>query len=148
MLVLAELYWNLKDILNIGGYYSNSQKNNDDSYLFIKNGDGRFGRSNQLLSVSYKDFSVDTLYDHSTAEKKIPGFGTFTHINRSSDGMYWLTTYGEGFTRYDISTGNIKHYGINNGLPNSYLYCIFEDKSGYLWMSSNYGIIRFNPRTN
>ena len=138
---------NLKDVFNIGGYYFNSNKNNADSYLFIKNGGGRFGRAHQLLSVSYKDFSVDTLYDDLTAEKKIPGFGTFTHINQSSDGMYWLTTYGEGFTRYDMSTGDIKHYGINDGLPNSYLYCIFEDKSGYLWMSSNYGIIRFDPKS-
>jgi len=139
---------NLKDIFNIGGYYSESQENIDsDSYLFIKNAPGRFGRALQLLSISHKDFSVDTLYDHSTAEKKIPGFGTFTHINQSSDGMYWLTTYGEGFTRFDISTGEFNHYGINNGLPNSYLYCIYEDKSGYLWMSSNYGIIRFDPKT-
>ena len=48
--------------------------------------------------------------------------------------------------KFDITSREFEHYGINDGLPNSYLYCIYEDESGYLWMSSNFGIIRFDPK--
>jgi ligand-binding sensor domain-containing protein len=107
---------NLKDLYNIGGRgYRNKGNLNNDSYLFIKEGSTRIGRSTQLLSVSYENFKIDTIYDHTTADKKIPGFGALTHINQSKDGMYWLTTYGEGFTRFDITTGDFNHYGINDG---------------------------------
>ena len=139
---------NLKDLFNIGGRgYRHKTNVKNNSYLFVKEGNTRIGRSRQLLSVSYENFKIDTIYDHVTADKKIPGFGAVTHINQSKDGMYWLTTYGEGFSRFDISSGEFIHYGINDGLPNSYIYCIYEDQSGYMWMSSNYGIIRFDPKT-
>ena len=138
---------NLKDVKNIGGYDRKNKSNLiDDFYLFVKYASTRARASEQLLSVSHKNFKVDTLYDHSKAEKKIPGFGSITDINQSRDGIYWFTTYGEGFTRFDLSTREFEHFGIKDGLPNSYLYCIYEDNAGYMWMSSNFGIIRFDPK--
>ncbi|MEL1229676.1 MAG: SpoIIE family protein phosphatase [Candidatus Neomarinimicrobiota bacterium] len=139
---------NLKDVINIGGY-GNRYKNNRDNdfYLFVKFGSVNTRLREQLLSVNHRNFKVDTLYDHGKAERKIPGFDAITHINQSKDGKYWFTTYGEGFTKFDITSREFEHYGINDGLPNSYLYCIYEDESGYLWMSSNFGIIRFDPKS-
>ena len=125
--------------------YKNKLIDND-FYLFVKYASTIARAREQLLSVNHKNFKVDTLYDHSKAERKIPGFGSITHINQSKDGLYWFTTYGEGFTKFDLSTREFEHFGIKDGLPNSYLYCIYEDESGYMWMSSNFGIIRFDPK--
>ena len=143
----SEKKGNLKDVKNISGYDQKHKSNfTDDFYLLVKNGSTSGRSREQLLLVSHENFKVDTLYDHSKAEKKIPGFDAITHINQTKDGMYWFTTYGEGFTRFDLSTREFEHYGIKDGLPNSYLYCVYEDKAGYLWMSSNFGIIRFDPK--
>ena len=139
---------NLKDLSNINGIGTHHYSNIDDNfYITIKNSTTNFGGSEQLLLVSHDNFKVDTVYDHSTSKEKIPGFGSITHINQSKNGLYWLTTYGEGFSSFDMVTKEINHFGINDGLPNSYIYCIYEDQSGYMWMSSNYGIIRFDPKT-
>ncbi|MFL3015820.1 MAG: SpoIIE family protein phosphatase [Candidatus Neomarinimicrobiota bacterium] len=139
---------NLKDLSNINGIGTHHYSNVDDSfYITIKNSTTNFGGSEQLLLVSHDNFKVDTVYDHNTSKEKIPGFGSVTHINQSKNGLYWLTTYGEGFSSFNMVTKEVNHFGINDGLPNSHLYCIYEDKSGYLWMSSNYGIIRFDPKT-
>ena len=36
----------------------------------------------------------------------------------------------------------------SEGIPSTYLYDIFKDNDNKLWISSNYGIIRYNPQTN
>lgn len=37
-----------------------------------------------------------------------------------------------------------QHFGIEDGLPSSYLYDLAQDKEGYLWISSEGGLCRFN----
>ena len=57
---------NLKDVKNIAGYDRKIKSNlSDDFYLFVKYASTRARASEQLLSVSRKNFKVDTLYDHS-----------------------------------------------------------------------------------
>ena len=135
---------NLKDVINIDNPIESKNK---EFFIFKKSWNETLGITNQLLRVSHHDLKVDTLYDHRTAEKKIPGFGSTTHIYEASDGHFWITTYGEGITKIDISTGDIIHYGVKAGLPNSYIYAAYEDNTGDMWMPSNYGILKFNPET-
>ncbi|NVO04337.1 MAG: histidine kinase, partial [Bacteroidetes bacterium] len=44
-------------------------------------------------------------------------------------------------------TGEIKVYTEKEGLSNNIVYNIFEDKSGNLWVSTNFGLSQFNPKT-
>jgi len=65
---------NLKDVKNIGGYDRKNKSNfSDDFYLFVKYASTRARASEQLLLVSQENFKVDTLYDHSKAEKRFQG---------------------------------------------------------------------------
>ncbi|MAE80635.1 MAG: hypothetical protein CL695_03515, partial [Chloroflexi bacterium] len=140
---VAKKHKSMKGVINIQG---NTQSKDGKFFLFYKSWDRELGVKDQLLKVSNTSFKVDTLYDHETALKKIPGFdGSITSLYEASDGAFWITTYGEGITRYNINTGNFKHYGLREGLPNSYIYSIYEDNFGHMWMSSNFGIIKFNP---
>lgn len=66
-------------------------------------------------------------------------------IEKDSKGILWVGTWGDGVFKWDITTGEIKQFTRNDGLPNDVVYGVLEDKQGYLWMSTNLGLSRFNP---
>ncbi|MBX7218610.1 MAG: protein kinase [Blastocatellia bacterium] len=70
---------------------------------------------------------------------------SFLHEDRT--GVLWIGTYGGGLNRMDPVTGKFAAYTTKNGLPNDAIHGILEDQAGHLWLSTNYGICRFNPQT-
>lgn len=64
-----------------------------------------------------------------------------------SDGIFWLATNGEGLYRWDKKTNTLQQFNIAGGLPSDVLYRIEPDEFGSLWISSDYGLIRFNKKT-
>jgi signal transduction histidine kinase len=56
----------------------------------------------------------------------------------------WLGTNGGGLNRLDIESGMFEHYTTAQGLPNNVVYQVLQDKQGYLWMSTNKGLARFD----
>jgi len=65
-----------------------------------------------------------------------------------SRGNIWVGTFGGGLNRYDRKTGVFSKYGKKEGFPDNVIYDIVEDRSGYLWLTSNSGLIRFNAKDN
>ncbi|MCF0073048.1 ATP-binding protein [Dyadobacter sp. CY261] len=61
------------------------------------------------------------------------------------DGTWWLATNGEGLYRWNPQTNAFRQFNITAGFPSDVLYRIEPDASGNLWISSDYGLIRFNP---
>ncbi|MBI1227825.1 MAG: response regulator [Bacteroidetes bacterium] len=61
--------------------------------------------------------------------------------------LLWIGTLGGGLSRLDIRKMKFAHFTTRNGLPNNVIYTIIPDEEGRFWMSSNKGIIRFNPTT-
>ena len=37
-----------------------------------------------------------------------------------------------------------KHFGVNDGLPSSEVYKIYQDKGGYIWFATDKGLSRYN----
>jgi signal transduction histidine kinase/ligand-binding sensor domain-containing protein/CheY-like chemotaxis protein len=80
--------------------------------------------------------------------------GTILSIIESHDGTLWIGTAG-GLERFEgarsVQGGEqaVKfiHFGEQEGLPNSTIYCLREDNSGDLWLSTNRGLSRFSPAT-
>lgn len=35
-------------------------------------------------------------------------------------------------------------YNIENGAPSNEIYCLLQDKDGYIWIGSDAGVYRFN----
>tara|TARA_R110000868_G_scaffold294140_1_gene554715 strand:- start:68576 stop:72496 length:3921 start_codon:yes stop_codon:yes gene_type:complete len=62
-------------------------------------------------------------------------------------GILWLATQQGGLNRYDTNTGIATHYGKQDGIADDHLYSIILDDNETLWMSSNNGIINFDPET-
>ena len=61
------------------------------------------------------------------------------------DGKLYFGTYGNGILYIDLNTEDIGFITSNDGLPNMYLYNMFKDEDDNFWMSSNQGIIKYNP---
>lgn len=57
----------------------------------------------------------------------------------------WFMTLGEGFCRYNPETDDFVRYDMSDGFPSNTIYKMVEDKKGNLWMTSNFGLICFNP---
>lgn len=41
----------------------------------------------------------------------------------------------------------LRQYSVNDGLPSSEIYHIFQDSKGYIWLASNMGVSRFDGRS-
>ena len=41
----------------------------------------------------------------------------------------------------------LKNFNLNNGLPSNECYRIIQDKKGYIWISSDAGLSRYNGYT-
>ncbi|MGI9233679.1 MAG: two-component regulator propeller domain-containing protein [Woeseiaceae bacterium] len=77
---------------------------------------------------------------------------TVYSVNIDADHNVWVGTQGGGLDRVvgdagdpgAITFDNLSH---KNGLTNDVIYGIQFDDAGWVWMSTNYGISRFNPDT-
>ncbi|MCW3102393.1 MAG: rsbU 7 [Bacteroidetes bacterium] len=47
----------------------------------------------------------------------------------------------------DDATCNIQYLDVDQGLPSSYIYKVYEDKFGNLWLSSSTGLVKYNGRS-
>lgn len=68
-------------------------------------------------------------------------------IYEDPDEQLWFGTYDNGLNLLDKENGTFEHYIEGNGLPNNSIKAIIADSKGNLWISSNSGLSKFNPRT-
>ena len=61
-------------------------------------------------------------------------------------GFLWFGGFN-GLTRYSSKDGSIKHFNSSNGLEADAIYDIEED-GRYLWLSSDKGLLRFDPNAS
>lgn len=61
--------------------------------------------------------------------------------------LLWIGTKGGGLNRLDVRSGQFFHLTTKNGLPNDVVYGIVPDDEGFLWMSTNKGLVRYHPAT-
>jgi len=67
-------------------------------------------------------------------------------IYEDESGILWLGTRGGGLNKFDPKTGTAIHYTEKDGMPNATVYGILGDDNGNIWVSTNKGISRFDPK--
>ncbi|MGD2090235.1 MAG: two-component regulator propeller domain-containing protein [Candidatus Aminicenantes bacterium] len=68
-------------------------------------------------------------------------------IFEDSAGTLWIGTKGGGLNQFNTREQKFTHLREKNGLPNDTVYGILGDDNGNLWLSTNKGISKFNPKT-
>ncbi|NJL74175.1 MAG: response regulator [Saprospiraceae bacterium] len=68
------------------------------------------------------------------------------YIHQDKDGLFWLAANGLGLIRWNRATGEYRVFTPKDGLSHHTIHAIYEDQSGYFWMPSNQGLIRFNTK--
>lgn len=68
-------------------------------------------------------------------------------IYEDRDGTIWIGTHRGGLNRFDTKTGLFTTITHQEGIPGNTIVGITGDDSGHLWLSTNEGICRLNPRT-
>ena len=66
-------------------------------------------------------------------------------LYESLEGILWIGTKGAGLVRHDPTLGTWDRFSTRNGLTNNVIYAIYPDASGFLWLTSDLGLMRFHP---
>jgi ligand-binding sensor domain-containing protein/signal transduction histidine kinase len=88
-----------------------------------------------------------TRYRFDPKNKKSLSNDSILSIYQDRKGRVWIGTAGGGLNLYHPDTDTFTYYLEKDGLPNGVVYGILEDAKGFLWMSTNFGISRFDPET-
>ncbi len=67
-------------------------------------------------------------------------------MERDSPHRFWVGTRGAGLFLLDESGKVLHHYDSENGLANGVIHSVQKDHLGTLWVSTNDGLSRFNPK--
>ncbi|CAM3497249.1 two-component regulator propeller domain-containing protein [Zobellia roscoffensis] len=90
-----------------------------------------------------------------TYKKDTKDQGALSHnyilsLYQSTEGELWVGTFGGGLNKYipgkDGEEGSFISYSGRDGLPNNVIKGILEDSQGNLWLSTNMGLSKFNPK--
>ncbi|MEG1470675.1 MAG: ATP-binding protein [Anaerovoracaceae bacterium] len=113
----------------------------DEKYTWISSTIGGFYQIDRLSKKMLVHYSTDSS-THPISENNV------RYIFADSKHNLWFATEYLGLNKLDTSSGQIVLYGSEQGLTDSHIVGIQEDNSGYLWMSSNNGLFRYDPTSD
>lgn len=96
-----------------------------------------------------KNNIISEYYHKDASEKKfrLP-YNNINGMYEDSHGIFWLATSGSGLIKWDRAKNEFTILTAEEGLSSNVLYGILEDDYGKLWISSEYGLMRYDPLTN
>ena len=76
-------------------------------------------------------------------EEGLPG-SDINHFMIDEEGHFWIATVGAGLIHWNVDTDQFEQFTVETGLSNNTIYAVYEDKSGKLWLPSDYGLMTFD----
>jgi len=67
-------------------------------------------------------------------------------LTENNAGNIWVGTYSNGLYCLDPKTNDLKHFTTENGLPGNTVLGVLEVDKDELWISTNNGLSKFDPR--
>jgi len=94
-------------------------------------------------SVYYLDLRTDSL----TRFDKIPQMTNINFVKADSKGRIWIGDCYKGLCYFDEKSDQVVFFNKENNFPASWMFSLEEGKNGWIWVSSDKGLINFNPET-
>lgn len=69
----------------------------------------------------------------------------FLAAEKSKSGNIWLATNGEGLAFLSKGSTKLEFLDIKHTAESKFVRGVAEDSQGYLWITTNKGLVRFNP---
>jgi len=120
-------------------FISDILEDNHGSIWFATYDDGVFRYNPRTKEC--KHYAYNSKNSHSICFYKI------ISIFEDSKNRIWFTGETGGISVYNEKNDNFIQYSFKQGLVSDVVYKILEDKHGNLWLSSNSGLMKFNPET-
>lgn len=102
---------------------------------------GTYGSGISVLNQADKKFDV-----LNKVKNKLPNDLTLS-ILKDHAGDLWVGTFSGGLSLFDPVSRQFTTFAEKDGLNNSTVYAIAEDKQGRIWVSTNKGISSFDRKT-
>ena len=112
-----------------------------------RSGDIWVGTFESGLNRLDRETGASTRYRYDPQDKASLNNDSISSIYQDSQGRLWIATIGGGLNLYHPETDSFSYFVEKDGLPSGVIYGMLEDEQGNLWMSTNFGIARFNPET-
>ena len=110
-------------------------------FTFHENQQGLWAGTNQGLYLLDQHLRVQRKW--LPPSKELP-YERMEHLHRDRDGLFWIATKGAGLIRWNPNTGAARKYIEKDGLSNRNLHAVYEDTQGFLWLPSDFGLMRFH----
>ena len=81
------------------------------------------------------------------AKIKAKAIDYINSIYQSDATTFWCGTSGSGLVKLNIQKGDVQVFNRKTGLPNNVIYGVLQDEDGFLWLSSNKGLTKFDPES-
>ncbi|WP_281989572.1 hybrid sensor histidine kinase/response regulator transcription factor [Aquimarina aggregata] len=129
----------IPDHQNVLGSFVYTITNYFDSSILV-------GGKNGLVMVDINTRKIQKIWGKEDTEK-VYGNQKVISIYPKTKRDIWIGTEGDGLFHYDIKTKSYKQYKVREGLPDDVVYGIVPDGIGNLWLSTNKGLSKFNPKS-
>lgn len=87
-------------------------------------------------------------YDHNISDKNSISSSYILSFVEDNNKALWIGTFGGGVNKIDLKTRKIESFTTDNGLSNNVIRCMLKDDFGNIWISTDRGITRLDPKTN
>ncbi len=134
-------------------------------YEWIKRKGGNFWVcTNQGLYLLSDQGETIAIYNNEKPEDYFLPAKSFHHFYQDEEGLIWLATGDGGLLKLKMHKQEsneldpdqrhgyekleiINQYTIANGLSSNAIHSVYQDDYEYLWLSSDYGLMQFDKRT-
>jgi signal transduction histidine kinase/ligand-binding sensor domain-containing protein/DNA-binding response OmpR family regulator len=86
------------------------------------------------------------IFQHKASDERSLPYNKVTSVFEDNKGRLWITSQGGGFCLFDRESEIFSTFNSLNGLPNDVVYQIVDDDEGILWLSTNSGLVQFDPQ--
>ena len=123
---------------SISGNYVWALKSDSEGFLWVGTRDAGLNKMDPENGVFFR-------YTHDPVNPNSLSSNNIYAVQTDRAGMVWVGTVDAGLNKLNPSTHEVIRYSAEHGLPGEMVYGIQADDYGFLWVSTNNGLTRFDP---